>query len=420
MKKLLYVMIVVLLGAVGYMTYDVITDMVAYAPEQAETPAADESKPAGADGNSVVVPTGQLQAESTTQQESTSKAERKTCTLVSVGDVLGHESVIYANQNADGSYDYDKLFAHLKSDFTEADLAVVNQETIFGGTDIYPYAGYPNFNSPEAIGDAEVRAGFDVILHATNHTRDTGEQGIEYCLNYWKTNHPDTTVLGIHASKKEQDTITVVTKNDIRIAMLNYTYGLNGYSLAAGKEYLVDLIDTERIRSDIRKAKEMADFVIVFPHWGIEYQYEPNTEQKNLAQMMADEGADLIIGTHPHVLESVEWLKGSSGNKTLCYYSLGNYISGQTATDRLLGGMARVTLVKEGDKTSIEDACLVPLVTHYVWSSNYYTSETYKLADYTKDLAAVHSIHSYDSGFSVSALKKLAEQIVGEKWISEK
>ena len=138
MKKLLYVMIVVLLGAVGYMTYDVITDMVAYSPEQAETPAADESKPAGADGNSVVVPTEQLQAESTTQQESTSKAERKTCTLVSVGDVLGHESVIYANQNADGSYDYDKLFAHLKSDFTEADLAVVNQETIFGGTDIYP------------------------------------------------------------------------------------------------------------------------------------------------------------------------------------------------------------------------------------------------------------------------------------------
>lgn len=410
MKKVWIGIFAILFVAVGYMGYDIITDMISGHEPSIEV-AAVLTDPAEPDKEAT---TDNKEPEETTKQE-----EVRECSLVAVGDVLGHESVIYANQAADGSYDYDQLFAQLKPDFTGADLAVINQETIFGGTAVYPYAGYPNFNSPEAIGDAEVRAGFDVILHATNHTRDAGEAGIAYCLNFWKTNYPKIHVLGIHDSKADQEKITIVKKNGIRIAMLNYTYGLNGYTLSEGKEYLVDLIDKDRICKDIEQARTKADFVIVFPHWGIEYQYKPNAEQQELAQLMADAGADVIIGTHPHVLESVEWLKGKNGNKTLCYYSLGNYISGQLETDTLLGGMARLTLVKEGDKTSIKDACLVPLVTHYVWKTNDYRVTTYKLSAYTEDLAAVHSVLGYDSTFSIAELNRLTKEIVGDKWLSE-
>jgi poly-gamma-glutamate synthesis protein (capsule biosynthesis protein) len=418
MKKIWRIIFVVLTVLVLYMVYDIVTDVIDNNQVEEAAVQPSPSPSSQTESSETTVEDGGADDVDATDQTAESE-EKKTCTLVSVGDVLGHESVIYSNPDGNGNYDYDKMFERLKSDFTNADLAVVNQETIFAGTQYYDYGGYPCFNSPEGIGDAEVRAGFDVILHATNHARDCGEEGIEYCFNYWKTSHPDITVLGIHDSVEDQQEISVVEKNGIKIAMLNYTYSLNGFTLAEGKEYLVDLIDEDRIRDDIERARTMADFVVVFPHWGIEYQYEPNEEQKELAQMMADAGADAIIGTHPHVLESVEWLEGESGNKTLCYYSLGNYVSGQVDTPTMLGGMARLTFVKEGEETYIEDPVLVPLVTHYTWHGDVYTAATYKLSEYTEELAAQHTILNYDSTFSLSELKRLAEEIVGDDWLAD-
>ena len=354
----------------------------------------------------------------TQQEEDTTQPpepEKTSVTLVAVGDMLGHESVIFANK-VNNVCDYNVLFQEMKQEFTQADIAVINQETMFGG-DEFPYAGYPNFNSPSEIGDAEVAAGFDVILHASNHARDVWEEGILNCISYWKTNHPEITYLGIHDSFADQENIRVLERNGIRIAMLNYTYGLNGYQLSEGHEYLVDLIDQDRIVSDIRRAKEMADAVVVFPHWGVEYVYEANAEQQALAQAMADAGADLIIGTHPHVLQNIEWLTGADGNRCLCYYSLGNYISGQTAVPRLLGGMANVTITKQGEEVQIESATLVPIVTHYEWRSGVYTAKTYRLSKYDNTLAARHSILSYDSTFTKEKVELLAEQIVGAEWI---
>lgn len=334
--------------------------------------------------------------------------------LVAVGDNLIHNSVLKSGRINDSTYNFDRLFDVMRDDFQEADIAIINQETILGG-DFRPYDGYPNFNSPNELGDAIVKSGFDVVLQASNHTLDVGTQGVLNCIEYWKM-QDDITYLGINDSQEERETIRVIERNGIRIALLNYTYGLNGRILPKDKPYLVNLIDTTMIKSDLEKAEILADFTIVFPHWGVEYVYKPNKEQTSLAKMMVRYGADLIIGTHPHVLQPIEWIEASNGNKALCYYSLGNYTSGQKATPRVLGGMAKIELKRINDSVFINNAGVVPLITHYEWVNGTSLHQTYKLSEYTERLEKRHSLNYYDSTFSVKTLKDLSEQIVKE-WI---
>lgn len=334
--------------------------------------------------------------------------------LVAVGDNLIHNSVLKSGRINDSTYNFDRLFDVMRDDFQEADIAIINQETILGG-DFRPYDGYPNFNSPNELGDAIVKSGFDVVLQASNHTLDVGTQGVLNCIEYWKK-QDDITYLGINDSQEEREMIRVIERNGIRIALLNYTYGLNGRILPKDKPYLVNLIDTTMIKSDLEKAEILADFTIVFPHWGVEYVYKPNKEQTSLAKMMVRYGADLIIGTHPHVLQPIEWIETSNGNKALCYYSLGNYTSGQKATPRVLGGMAKIELKRINDSVFINNAGVVPLITHYEWVNGTSLHQTYKLSEYTERLEKRHSLNYYDSTFSVKTLKDLSEQIVKE-WI---
>lgn len=334
--------------------------------------------------------------------------------LVAVGDNLIHNSVLKSGRINDSTYNFDRLFDVMRDDFQEADIAIINQETILGG-DFRPYDGYPNFNSPNELGDAIVKSGFDVVLQASNHTLDVGTQGVLNCIEYWKK-QDDITYLGINDSQEERETIRVIERNGIRIALLNYTYGLNGRILPKDKPYLVNLIDTTLIKSDLEKAEILADFTIVFPHWGVEYVYKPNKEQTSLAKMMVRYGADLIIGTHPHVLQPIEWIEASNGNKALCYYSLGNYTSGQKATPRVLGGMAKIELKRINDSVFINNAGVIPLITHYEWVNGTSLHQTYKLSEYTERLEKRHSLNYYDSTFSVKTLKDLSEQIVKE-WI---
>ena len=334
--------------------------------------------------------------------------------LVAVGDNLIHNSVLKSGKINDSTYNFDRLFDVMRDDFQEADIAIINQETILGGS-FKPYDGYPNFNSPFELGDAIVRAGFDVVLQASNHTLDVGTQGTINCINYWKR-HPEMTYLGINESQEERDIIKVIERNGIRFALLNYTYGLNGRILPKDKSYLINLIDTAMIRRDLEKAEAIADFTIVFPHWGVEYVYTPNKEQKMLATMMTEYGADLIIGTHPHVLQPIEWIESDNGNRALCYYSLGNYTSGQKATPRVLGGMAEVKIIRINDSVYIDDARIIPTITHYEWVNGTSLHQTYKLSEYTKHLEKRHSLIYYDSTFSVKALENLSKQIVND-WI---
>jgi len=331
--------------------------------------------------------------------------------LIMIGDMLLHDVVQYTGEMPDGTYNYDHFFTHIKQDVQEADVAVVNQEVIIGGTEL-GISGYPDFNCREEVGDALVKAGFDIILHATNHSMDRGQKGIENCMNFWDSRYPQIKYLGINRTEADYENIYVYEKDGFKIAMLNYTYGLNGIALPSDRPYLVNLLNEEKIKRDLQKAEEIADFTIVYPHWGTEYVYEPDESQRRWAQLFADYGADLVLGAHPHVIEPVEWISGASGNQTLVYYSLGNFISAQEAAPRMLGAMAELTLEKDSSgKASIKDYGVTPLVTHRVFGCGEIT--TYKLKDYDDDLASRNTILAHDETFSISMLQNLCRQVFG-------
>jgi len=334
--------------------------------------------------------------------------------LLAVGDNLIHIQVINSGKQADGSYNYDHLYANVKDMISAADIAVINQETILGGND-FPYSGYPRFNSPYEIGTAVVNAGFDVILQATNHTMDMGLKGVQNNMAFWKEQYPYITVLGINESQEEYEKIPVIEKNGIKIAMLNYTYSLNGNSLPKNMPYLVNMLDKKKMAKDIQLAKEQADFTIVFPHWGIEYSYEASKSQQELAEFFYDLGVDLVIGTHPHVLQPVEWMEKNNDHKMLIYYSLGNFISYQREAPRMLGGIAEVTITKDESGTYISDAAITPILTHYENGPVDYNYAIYKLSDYNDTLASSHGVSKLATKgpLTYDGTLDLAKQILG-------
>ncbi|NMB33569.1 MAG: CapA family protein [Clostridium sp.] len=326
-------------------------------------------------------------------------------TLSMIGDILLHTKINESGRMEDGSLNYDHLFANVKEDIKKTDIAIVNQEVILGGEEL-GLSGYPCFNGAYEVADALVNAGINVVLHATNHTLDKGKRGVLNCMNYWKTTHPQVAVLGINDSREAQDSnIFIFEKNDIKVAILNYTYGTNGIPLPADMPYIVNLIDKNKIEKDVNKAKELADFIIVTPHWGTEYMHIPSDSQRELAKYMAGLGVNLVIGAHPHVIQPVEWVKSDDGNETLVYYSLGNFINstnetGDKISDRMIGAMAKVSIGKnKGEKAWIKDYSAVPLVTHMRTGVGLIT--TYKFEDYSAKLAEKNEIVKQDSNFSL-------------------
>lgn len=346
------------------------------------------------------------------------RSTSKQVTLLAVGDNLIHSEVIQSGKQADGSYNFDHLYSNLKQDITNADIAVINQETILGGDD-FPYSGYPNFNSPYEIGEAVADVGFDVILHATNHTMDMGEKGIHNTLSFW-ARYPDIKVLGINESEEQQNEVPIIEKNGIKIAMLNYTYGLNGYRLPKNKPFLVNLLDNGRMTEDIKKAKDQADFVIVFPHWGTEYVYEATDMQKKLTSLFYELGADLVIGSHPHVIEPVEWFEDRPEHKMLAFYSLGNFMSYQKEAPRMLGGMAKLTITKDEKGTYISEAGITPIITHFEHGIADFNYGIFKLSDYTPKQAMSHGVsHIAKQGaLTYEDTYELAKTVLGS-WFVE-
>lgn len=337
--------------------------------------------------------------------------------LVMVGDVLLHTSVSNSGLMEDGSYNYSHLFRNVRNDIEEADLALVNQEVILGGTEL-GLSGYPAFNGAYEVGDALVEAGFDVVLHATNHALDKGRRGILNCINYWRTSHPDMGVIGINESQEEQNNVYVREVNGIKVAILNYTYGTNGISLPSDMPYCVNLLDGGKIAKDMEIAKQISDFIIVCPHWETEYTHNETAEQEKWAEYFTELGANLIIGTHPHVIEPVKWVESSNGNRALVYYSIGNFINatsdyGRGVADRMIGAMANVIIARDADwNIYIKDYSVSPLVTQMLSGKGQIT--TYKLSDYSEELAAQNEIILRDSVFSLQYCKELCDSVFGE------
>lgn len=338
--------------------------------------------------------------------------------ILMVGDVLLHDNVQESGKLADGSYNYDHLFANITEDVKAADIAIANQEVILGGKEIGLY-GYPNFNGPYEVGDALVKAGFNVILHATNHTLDRGKTALVNCMNFWKTSHSDVAVLGVFETQEAYDNdIYVYEKDGLKIAILNYTYGTNGMQAPSDMPFAVAMLEKEKVISDLEKANAIADFVVVCPHWGTEYRHEQSDEQEYWANLFLNHGVDLVIGTHPHYIQPVEMLTGENGEQMLVYYSLGNFInstsdSGRGTADRMIGGMAKITVAKPEDgKAYIKDYGIEPLVTQLLYGTQEIT--TYKLSDYTEELASQNQILKKDSVFSLEFCKELCGEVFGE------
>lgn len=361
-------------------------------------------------GNSTKEPlASQVPTESQSETETEPPFQEFDINILAVGDSLMHMGVIGSGTQADGTRNYDYFFDGIKEYLEHADIKVINQETIFGGNDL-GFSGYPSFNSPTEMGDSIVNAGFNVVLHASNHSNDKRLQGLLNCINFWETNHPDTTVLGIHSKEEDLNKITTMEIKGVTFALLNYTYSTNSNTVpsdtskylnmlcAYDENYKLDMSKINpQVIEDIKNAEQLADYVIVFPHWGVEYTFVETAVQQEMAKQMTEAGADLIIGTHPHVIEPVKWIEADNGNKALCYYSLGNFVSTQVRAETMLEGMAWVSLrVKEDGIVVNEDKTgALPLVNHYVSGK---IVGIYPLEDYSQEMASVHGIFSHSGG----------------------
>lgn len=355
------------------------------------------------------------------------KSTDKEITIVMVGDILLHTPVEEAAEDDAGNYNFDFIFEDTKKDIASADIAIVNQEVIIGGEEL-GVSGYPAFNAPTEIGDALVKAGFDVVCHGTNHALDKGKKGILNTLDYWEENHPEITILGINDSKEDQENITIIEQDGIKIALLNYTYGTNGISLPKSMPYAVDMLDKDKVISDLKYAEENADFTIVCPHWGTEYELGTDSSQKKWAKIFREYGADLVIGTHPHVIEPIEMMEDDSpgysnnhGNgDMLVYYSLGNFVNwtsgkGKGVANRMVGGMAQISIgFDKNGEVVIKDYGVEALVCHV--KSGDRNIRVCPLSSYSEAMGLENEIRKQDSTFSTQYCIDLVNNIWKKLW----
>ena len=319
------------------------------------------------------------------------KKDDPTVSLVAVGDNIIHERVFqYANSN--GTYDFTPCYQYIKDDISDADLAFINQETIIGGADL-KITGYPAFNSPNELAKNLIDTGFNMINGATNHSFDRDFDGVKNAASTWRQ-YQDIVYSGTYDSQDDRDTIRIIEKKGIKFALLSYTHTLNEYNtnpyrLLDQTPYAVCLLDdSEAIKADVAKAKQLADVVIVSAHWGKENEAAVTQKQRQYAQMFADLGVDLVIGTHPHIIQPVSWLTGQNGNKTLVAYSLGNFLSTMETTETQLEGMLSLDFVKKDKQVVIENIAWTPLINHFGDD----TVAVYPLSKYPQDKLAQHFV----------------------------
>lgn len=337
--------------------------------------------------------------------------------VVAVGDNLIHDTIYeQAAARSSSGYDFSIAYEKVADRIGSADLAILNQETIISTE--HNVSSYPQFNSPTEVGDEMIKIGFDVFNISTNHSLDCGEKGLVSAINFWKTKGKLTT--GAYLNAQEADKIVMNEVNGIKFAYLGFTESTNGLSLPDDSEViLVRASDEQFLMQKIQRAKKEADVVIVNAHWGVEYTHEPSDEQKALAEKLALWGADIIIGTHPHVIQPVEYIENEDGRKTLVAYSLGNFISAQNRGARMLGGMLNFDVVKNNTtgKISLENVKFNGTVTHY--GQNCSNVRVYPLADYTAELADSHGVKSKTPDFSLKYIYDILDEVIDDQFLDK-
>ncbi len=343
----------------------------------------------------------------------------QTVTFVACGDNLIH-STVFADaktlaEGTDKEYNFLPMYEYVADTIAAADLAFINQETPFGGTS-RPYSGYPMFNTPDQMGEDLITLGFDIIGLANNHMLDSTSKGYERTIDFWNEKE-NVWQIGGYKNREDFENIRVIEKNGITIALLAYTYGTNGLSLPKGSELVIPLAEDEVIDRQTKAARELADCVIVSIHWGVEDAFTPNATQKRQAQLMADNGVDVIIGHHPHVLQPLTWLERADGGRTLCMYSLGNFLSGMMYSRNMVGGILGFTITKTPVGVSIDEVWFEPTVCQY--NNRIRGFKIYPFSQYTDELQKAHGAHKFDSGMSLKSMRSIIDNAIPTEFLIE-
>lgn len=344
--------------------------------------------------------------------------EKKKASFVGCGDnIIYYGTWRDAKSQSDGSreYNFKPIYKNVQSIISEADIAFINQETVCSQS--FEVDSYPTFNSPVDLTYDLVDVGFDVICLANNHMLDKGALGLRESFDNW--NERGAHVIGAYEEKAEGRYITYLEKNGITIAFVAYTEFTNLLQDPAREGLYAPYLKQSDVAGDVKEAYENSDFVIVSVHWGEEGHFEPSQLQKEYAKIMAENGADVIIGHHPHVLQPIEWLEGADGKQTLCAYSLGNFVHEQDRDYNVPGGMLTFDIVKEGSgKAFVAEPAFIPTVCHY--PRNFYNNTVYLLEEYTEVLAQSHAVRTYyNNTISLERLKKYVTDTISAEFLPD-
>lgn len=364
----------------------------------------------------------QVSSSESSLQTENQAGEEKRVSFVGVGDNLIHNVIFEEAQVEDGTFDFKPMFENVAEDIETADLAFINQETLMGG-DEFGFSGYPAFNTPSDMADNLNTLGFDLVNGASNHSLDKGRQGVINTLEIWDKQE-NMVFTGVFDSQEERDAIPVIERDGVTFSFLAYTYGTNG--IEPDVSYRLNYFDEALITQDIERAKQISDFVIVSAHWGDEHMLEPNELQKKYAQLFADLEVDAVIGTHPHVIQPIDWVEGKNGNQTLVVYSLGNFLSAMsTGTENnMLGGMISFDFVVSEEEKTIENVNWDATVMHYTGAKSEAADlrknfRIYKLDDYTEKIASQHTLNSSQGNqLSKESLQQTTEAVIDAEFLN--
>ena len=341
----------------------------------------------------------------------------ETVRFSATGDNLIHSKIYQqaaARAVGDAAYSFDYCYANLVPFYSDFDVNWINQETLC--TDELAPSTYPCFSTPGDCARALYRAGFRVFSLSNNHTYDKGASGIAATLRFWASMPADVVTTGLWRGEADYGTIPLHTVNGVTIAYLSYTEHTNGIPRSSAMEAnVLYTSQTDVIEQQVRQAAQLADFVVVGVHWGVEDSHTITGAQRTLAQQLADWGADVIVGTHPHVLQSAGWLTAEDGRRVFAAYSLGNFLSTQSKKDQLIGAVLTLRLQKTTSpdgtvQLEVLDPQLHPTVTHYGAGKS--DVRTYLYRDYTPELAAAHGVRANYSDFSYDYIRAVAQQYI--------